>query len=210
MNCRLLLLLPFTLMMIFVQAQNFSPAKDAAALQKKMNETSKKINSIQCNFVQEKNVSMLTEKSVAKGKFYFKRESKVLLDYQTPVKNQIVMNGNKLVLRDGKTTTEMDVNRSRVFKQLNNIIMGSINGSLFSAKDFSVQLFENTTSIKAELKPDLKTMKKFISTVVIVLDKKDFTATRIEMNETSGDNTILTFTNKVVNGNVDDALFDVK
>lgn len=195
---------------VFSYAQNFTAAKDAAALQKKMNEASKKINTIQCSFVQEKNVSMLTEKSIAKGKFYFERESKVLLDYQQPVKNQIVMNGSKLVLKEGKKTTEMDVTRSRIFKQLNSIIVGSINGSLFSSNEFSVQLFENSSSVKAELKPNAKMMKKFISTIVIVLDKKDFTATRIEMNETSGDNTILTFSNKQINGTLDNAMFSVK
>jgi outer membrane lipoprotein-sorting protein len=45
---------------------------------------------------------------------------------------------------------------------------------------------------------------------VLVIDKKDFTAAKIEMNEASGDNTILTFSSKQINAAVDDALFTVK
>ena len=53
-------------------------------------------------------------------------------------------------------------------------------------------------------------LKNFLSTIVLVLDKKDYTASRIEMNETSGDNTILTFTNKTLNTPLADTLFAIK
>ncbi len=210
MNGRLFWVVALLLSATPIWAQSFLLVKDIAALENKLHEASKKTTTIQCSFSQEKNISLLTEKSIAKGKFYFKRESKVMLDYQQPIKNQIVMDGSRLVLKEGKKITEMDVNKSRVFRQLNSIIIGSINGSLFSSKEFSVQLLENSTLVKAELKPTAKMLKKFISSIVILLDKKDFTATRIEMNETSGDNTILTFSNKVINGEVNDSLFAVK
>jgi outer membrane lipoprotein-sorting protein len=159
--------------------------------------------------VQEKAMSMLAEKAVSKGKFYFKREGKVRLEYLQPQKNLVVMNNGKMLLNDGKKTTQMDMHRSKVFQQLNNIIVGSINGDLYSGKEFSVKFFENGTQIKVELKPLSKTLKGFLSTIVVVLDKKDFTAQRIEMNEASGDSTILTFSSKSVNGVVEENLFVV-
>jgi len=191
-------------------AQTFTPAKDEAGLQKAIIAASKKISTIQCDFVQEKNMSMLAEKSVSKGKFYFKRENKVRLDYQQPTKNLVVMNNGKLMMHDGKKLTQMDMNRSKMFQQLNNIIVGSINGNLYSGTDFTVKLYENATQVKVELRPLSKTLKTFLSTIVIILDKKDFTAQRIEMNEPSGDATVLTFSNKVLNGAVDEALFTLK
>ena len=191
-------------------AQSFTAVKDAAALQKKIIEASNKIASIQCDFAQEKNMSMLSEKVISKGKFYFKKESKVRLEYLLPVKNLIVMNSGKMLMKDDKKTSQMDMHRSKVFQQLNNIIVGSINGSLFTGKDFSVSLSESNSLVKVELKPLSKILKNFLSTIVLVMDKKDFTATRIEMNESSGDNTILSFSSKEINGAVDDALFAVK
>ena len=120
------------------------------------------------------------------------------------------MNSGKMLMKDDKKTQQMDMHRSKVFQQLNNIIVGSINGSLFSGKDFTVSLSESNSLVRVELKPVSKILKNFLSTIVLVLDKKDFTATRIEMNETCGDNTILSFSSKEINGLVDDALFAVK
>lgn len=190
-----------------VTAQTFTPAKNEAALQQSIVAASKKISTIQCDFVQEKSMSMLADKAVSKGKFYFKRENKVRLEYLQPNKNLVVMNNGKLMMHDGKKATQMDMNRSKMFQQLNNIIVGSINGNLYSGKDFTVKLFENAGQVKVELSPLSKTLKNFLSTIVIVLDKKDFSAQRIEMNEPSGDSTVLTFSGKALNGAVDEALF---
>ncbi len=193
-----------------LEAQTFTYVKDAAALQKKIIEASNKITSIQSDFTQEKKMSMLTDKAISKGKFYFKKESKVRLEYLVPVKNLIVMNSGKMLMKDDKKTSQMDMHRSKVFQQLNNIIVGSINGSLFNGKDFSVSFSESNNQVRVELKPLSKMLKNFLSTIVLVLDKKDFTAVRIEMNEASGDNTILSFSSKQINEAVDDALFAVK
>ncbi len=193
-----------------LRAQPFMPAKDAAALQKKIIEASTKIATIQCDFTQEKNMSMLSDKAISKGKFYFKKDSRVRLEYLTPVKNLIVMNSGKMLMKDDKKTQQMDMHRSKVFQQLNNIIVGSINGSLFNGKDFMVSLSESNSQVRVELKPLSKMLKNFLSTIVLVMDKKDFTATKIEMNEASGDNTILSFSSKQINAAVDDALFVVK
>ena len=191
-------------------AQTFTPVKDVVAMQKKVTEASQKITTIQCDFTQEKSMSMLTDKVISKGKFYFKRESKVRLEYLLPTKNLIVMNGAKMLMKDEKKTQQMDMHRSKVFQQLNNIIVGSINGNLFSSKDFTVKFFESNSQVNVELKPVSKMMKNFLSTIVLLLDKKDFTATRIEMNETSGDNTILSFSSKEINTTLNEELFTVK
>jgi outer membrane lipoprotein-sorting protein len=193
-----------------LQSQSFTPVKDSSDIQKKVVAATQKINTIQCDFTQEKNMSMLADKAISKGKFYFKKENKVRLEYLQPNKNLIVMNNGKMLIKDDKKTTQTDMHRSRMFQQLNNIIVGSISGSLFNSKDFTVSFSETNTLVKAELKPVSKTLKNFLSTIVLFLDKKDFTAVIIEMNEPSGDNTILNFSSKEINGTVADSLFLVK
>ena len=153
---------------------------------------------------------MLTEKSVSKGKFYFKRNDRIRLDYSQPTKNLIIMSAGKMLIQDGKKSQQMDMHRSKAFQQLNAIIVGSIDGTIFNGKDFLCQFYETHTVVKVELKPLSKMLKNFLSTIVLVLDKKDYTASRIEMNETSGDNTILTFTNKTLNTPLADTLFAIK
>jgi outer membrane lipoprotein-sorting protein len=191
-------------------SQTFTSVKDTAAMRQKMNEAALRTLTIQCDFTQEKNMSMLSDKAVSKGRFYFMKEGKVRLEYMQPTFNLIVMNNGKLLMKDDKKTTVTDVHKNRAFQQLNNIIVGSISGNLFSNKEFTSKFFETTSQIKVELIPVNKTMRNFLSNIVIVMEKKDFTATRIEMNEPSGDNTILTFTSKEINKAIGDTLFAVK
>ena len=200
----------FSVLTHFAFAQSFTPVKDEAALRQRIEAASRNIKTIQCDFTQEKNMSMLADKAVSKGRFYFSRDSKVRLEYLQPVKNLIVMNDGRMMIQNDKKTQQMDMHRNRVFQQLNNIIVGSVNGSLFSGIDFSARFFESKDKVKVELTPLSKTIKNFISTITIVLDAKDFTAQSIVMSENSGDNTILSFSNKQLNGTVDASLFAVK
>lgn len=191
-------------------SQTFSPVKDEAKLRKEIGYASQKIQTIRCEFKQEKTLSMLSEKAISKGKFYFKKDGLVRLEYLTPNKNLLVMNKGKMLMQDDRKTSQVDMHRNRIFRQLNDIIVGSVNGNLFSGNEFISRFFENATSVKIELTPTSKTLKNYLSNIVLVLEKKDFTALRIEMNEPSGDNTILSFSSKELNMALADSLFAVR
>jgi len=205
-----LMLLTALMLMMQLSAQSFLPLKDVGEMQKKVAEASLKTNTIQCDFTQEKTMSMLTEKLLSKGRFYFERNNKVRLEYTSPAPSTIVMNGGKLLVKDSKKTTLTDIHKNRAFQQLNNIIVGSINGNLFSSKDFNSKFYESATQWKVEMVPGNKTMRNFISTIVIVLEKKDCTATRIEMNEPGGDSTVLSFTSKELNKALNSTVFSLQ
>ncbi len=207
---RPILLLLFALVAYTTGAQTFTPVKDVSAVVQKITEASKKINTIQCDIEQQKQVSMLADKAVSKGKFYFKRTNMVRIDYTRPTKNLVVMNAGKMLVQDDKKTSKMDMHRSKMFQQLSNIIIGSIDGSLFTGKDFKVSYAESKTQVQVTLKPVSKTLANYLSTIELVLDKKDYTAVSLQMNEPSGDNTLLLFTNKQLNVAVADDLFIVK
>lgn len=207
---RPILLFLFALVAYTAGAQIFTPVKDVPAVVQKITEASKKINTIQCDIEQQKQVSMLTDKAVSKGKFYFKRTNMVRIDYTKPTKNLVVMNAGKMLVQDDKKTSKMDMHRSKMFQQLSNIIIGSIDGSLFTGKDFKVSYAESKTQVQVTLKPVSKTLANYLSTIELVLDKKDYTAVSLQMNEPSGDNTLLLFTNKQLNVAVADELFVVR
>ena len=210
MKLRHLLSPLFILIACTAFAQTFTPVKDVPAVVQKITEASKKINTIQCDIEQQKQVAMLTDKAISKGKFYFKRTNMVRIDYTKPTKNLVVMNAGKMMVQDDKKTSKMDMHRSKMFQQLSNIIIGSIDGSLFTGKDFKVSYAESKTQVQVTLKPVSKTLANYLSTIELVLDKKDYTAVSLQMNEPSGDNTLLLFTNKQLNVAVADELFVVK
>lgn len=75
--------------------------------------------------------------------------------------------------------------------------------------DFQARVFENTGSFLIEFQPTVKNLKELYKNINIVVDKKDFTATVVEMIEVSGDKTIIRFQNKVLNAPIPDSVFNI-
>ena len=190
-------------------AQSFAPVSDPAAIQKKIADVSHTTNSIKSDFVQEKNLSMISEKVVSKGLFYFKKNNKVRLEYTKPFKYLMVINNGKILFKDDEKSTQMDMHKSKMFQEVNNIIINCVQGTVFSGNEFHVTISESATQVLLDMQPASKNLKEFFKNILVLLDKRDYTALKITMNEVSGDNTIINFTNKEINGSIDDGLFAV-
>ena len=209
MKHRMVYFLLFMCTAFTAMAQSFAPVKDEAGTRKKIADIGKNSISIKADFVQEKNLAMLSEKITSKGTFYFKKDNKVRLEYHQPFKYLLVINDGKILIKDDAKSTEMDMHKNKIFQQVNNIIISCVNGSAIGSTDFDVKMLENTSQLKLEMKPVAKGLKDFFSSISIIIDKKDYSVIRIEMNELSGDNTTINFSNKELNGNLDDKLFSV-
>jgi outer membrane lipoprotein-sorting protein len=70
-------------------------------------------------------------------------------------------------------------------------------------------VFENKNSSLIELTPITKGLKDLFKTITVIADKKDFSVTSILMQELSGDNTLIRFTNKELNAAIADNLFTI-
>lgn len=199
----------FSILVIASQAQTFAAVKDEAALRQKIAASAKATKSIKADFVQEKNVSMLAEKLISKGIFAFRQNNQVRLEYQQPFQYLMVINNGKITIRDEAKTTEMDMHKSKMFQQINNIIVQCVQGNVVNSTDFKVQLSESANQIKMEMTPLNKNLKDFFNSIVVLLEKKDFSVAKMIMNEKSGDFTSILFKNKELNATLPDNWFVV-
>jgi outer membrane lipoprotein-sorting protein len=88
--------------------------------------------------------------------------------------------------------------------------MGCVQGNLFNdEKKFISSYFENNRYYLIKLKPLESTLKDYISEIKISFDKNDLSVTRFEMNEPSGDYTIIEFSGKKENAIIPDEKFFV-
>jgi outer membrane lipoprotein-sorting protein len=55
--------------------------------------------------------------------------------------------------------------------------------------------------------PTSKALREYFQTIVLVVDKANYSANSIEMNEPSGDKTTIWFTDKKLNTQVSDEMF---
>jgi len=191
----------------FAQYDGYHAVSDMASFRTEFKTKTSGILSIQSSFVQEKVLTALTEKITSTGKFYFKRSNKVRIEYLKPFVYLMVMNGDKMLVKDDQSENRINVKSSKMFQQVNRIMIDCVQGTILDSRDFSTRVFENENTYLLEMQPISKVLKEFFQTIVLLVDKKDYSANSIEMNEPSGDTTTIQFTDKKLNAQISDEVF---
>ena len=121
----------------------------------------------------------------------------------------MILNNGKIFIKDGQKENKISANSNKVFQQVNRILLDCVSGNMLENTDFQSAVYENTGTFLVELKPQTKNLKELYKNINIVIDKKDFTATTIEMDELSGDKTVIRFQNKKINAQIPDSVFNI-
>lgn len=188
-------------------AQSFRPVADVSAFKREFAAQSVKVRTITSDFRQEKELVALTEKIVSTGKFWFKRDNKVRISYEKPFIYLLVINGDRMVVKDDQNESKVNVKSNKLFQQVNQVMLGCIQGTILESADFTSAIYESGTHYRVELVPVARSLKQFFKTIVLIIDRKDYTVSTLEMNEQGGDRTLLLFNNKIVNQPVNDQVF---
>ena len=189
------------------QYPGFKPGGDLAEFKKTFSSESARVMTITSDFTQEKNLSALTEKITSTGKFWFKRNNRVRIEYLKPFSYLMIMNADKIHVRDNQKENTINVKSNKVFQQVNRIMIDCVQGTILESKDFSTKVFEDEKIYLLEMTPIAKNLRDFFQTIVLRVDKRDYSVNAIEMNEPGGDQTIISFQNKKLNEQVADAVF---
>ncbi len=192
------------------QYAGYTPVTDLVKFKTAFAAVALKTTSIKSDFAQDKNLSMLSEKITSKGNFWFKKDSRVRMEYTQPFKYLMILNKDKVYVKDGSKESKVSTKSNKMFQQINKIMIDCMQGTMLDNTDFKTRVFENKTAALVELTPVSKGMKEMFKSINVVVDKKDFSVTSIQMLELSGDNTIMRFTNKELNAAIADNLFDIK
>jgi outer membrane lipoprotein-sorting protein len=165
--------------------------------------------SIQSEFKQEKTLSMLSENINSTGKFWYCKNDKLRMEYVRPYAYLMILNGGKIFIKEGQKENKVSASSNKVFQQVNRILIDCVAGSMLENPDFQSRIFENNGFFLVELKPAAKNLNELYKNINIVIDKKDYTASAIEMFELSGDKTIIRFQNKELNAHIPDTVFNI-
>ncbi|SHM11557.1 Outer membrane lipoprotein-sorting protein [Chitinophaga jiangningensis] len=205
----LILLCALTTLQLQAQ-QGFKAVADLAPLKQQFAKAAQATQSIQCDFVQEKNLSMLSDKITSKGKFWFKKDNKVRMEYTQPSYYLLVINGKDIKIRDSQKENKVSGKSNKLFEQINKITVDCVRGTVLDNADFTTKAFENAQYYKLEMVPANKALKEYFSKITLLVDKADYGVSKITMAEQSGDDTTISFLHKQLNANIPDALFSAK
>jgi len=191
----------------YAQYPGYTSVNDIGVFKKQFAAESGKVMSITCDFSQEKTLTALAEKITSVGKFWFRRSNKLRLEYTKPFIYLIIMNGDKMLVRDNQKENRINVKSSKLFQQVNRIMIDCVQGNILDSKDFTTRVFESGTTFLLEMTPVSKTLHEFFQTIVLTVDRKDYSAKSIAMNEPMGDITLIKFEHKKLNEPIPDTVF---
>ncbi len=192
------------------QDASFKPMKDTEAFTEKFNQTTKTLTSTRSDFVQEKHLSFMEDNIVSKGTFRYKKDNKVRLEYTTPFQYLMVLNEGKMYIRDGSKVNKFDTRSNKLFRQINDMLINTLNGNVLGSKEYAISYYENAAAYRMELKPTEKTVQEFMQKIDIYIDKQKLYVSKVEITEQSGDYTLMSFLNVQQNTAIKDEEFVVK
>jgi len=185
---------------VFAQEKGFNKVQDIEKVKSELSKLTDNTTTIQSSFIQEKHLSFLTENIISKGEFYFKSPNKLRWEYSEPFNYIIVITDKNILIKDDDKISSFDSESNKMFSEINNMMIGTIQGSLFTDNDrFNVEYFENSEQYLLELDPKLPEMKSMLKTIKIFIDKSDISVAKIKMIESSDDYTSIDFKNRKLN-----------
>jgi outer membrane lipoprotein-sorting protein len=207
----LLIFVAFLLICSNILAQNdFTAIVSAEKFKEELKTASAQLTGIESNFSQTKYIGLLSEKIVSSGKFYYKKPDKICMDYSAPVKYLMVINGNKIKINSDGKSNVYDLSSNKMMSQTNVLLSACITGNLEKlSSDYDLSFKENKTLYWVRILPQ-GSIKSYMQSIDMYLDKTDFSVHQLKIAEASGDYTEYTFTGKKKNPAIPDAKFSIK
>ncbi|GHT01300.1 hypothetical protein AGMMS49525_01640 [Bacteroidia bacterium] len=198
---------------INVNAQKLVPAtsEQKQLMLERITASSANMQSLICNFEQVKELSILNEKMISKGKMYYRSDNCLRWEYTSPYIYTFVLNDKKIMMQaeSGKKNV-IDIKSSRFFQEIVKVMMNGINGTgLKDIKSFTVNYYWSENQWRVNLIPLQKEMKKMFSTIKLTFNVNDYTVDNVEMDEPNGDTTTILLTGKQFNKTIENAKFTV-
>lgn len=192
------------------EQQDFIPMKDIPRFKKGIQEMATATSSINASFKQEKYLSILSNEIDSEGIILFKKPNLLRWEYKTPFEYIIVLNGKEIIVKDQGNVNAFDIGGSQAFKEINTLIINSVQGNVLDEEQFAIDYYEGEALYLTKMIPKEEKMKQFLQGIDIYFDKENFSVSKVKLIEPEGDYTLITFFNKKMNDNIPDENFHIR
>lgn len=176
----------------------------------KMDQSSKALRSLQCDFIQSKRMKILSKEMQSKGILYFKKPDKIRWQYTSPYDYTFIMNGDKVQIKSAKSTKNIDVQGNKIFRQITTIILNTVTGAgIMNSADFNVELYKSGDIYFAKMLPKKKEVKQVYSSIEVYFNSALTMVETIKMIEKSGEYTTVKLVAPKLNATINESVFKV-
>lgn len=192
-----------------VKAQNsdYKPVSNRSEAEQQLLEASSKLQTIHCDFVQKKHLEYLSAVIESNGEFWFEKPGRLRWEYTEPFKYIVLIDNGVFTVVDEEKTSHFDLKKNAAFRELNDIISSSVDGTLIESDKFNVDILENKDYFLVQLDPKNDQMKGVLSKIELYFSKRDLNVEKTRMIESEEDYTEIIFKNRQYNVKVGDEVF---
>ena len=186
-------------------------AQSDVQIKARINKVARDMRTMQCDFVQTKILRMLNDKMVSTGRMYYKQGGLLRWEYTRPYSYVFIVNGNQVAVRNAKRNDVIDVNKSKMFKEIARIMMNSVVGKCINdSRDFKTSISTTSAEWIATLVPQKRGMRSMFQKIVLHFNRSRSMVSQVDMFEKNGDRTIIVLKNVEVNKNISSGVFSVR
>lgn len=197
----------FGLLLSSVAQEKSMSKSEIQTFKENVKASAKSITTIKSDFTQYKHLDILSNDIETNGHMVFKSPNLVKWQYTKPFSYSVIFKGDQLLINDDGTKSNVDIGSSKLFKNLNELIISSIKGDMFIENDFNISYLKSNTYYKATFIPKEKAILNYIAQFELLFDKTNAQVFEVKMIEPSQDYTRIVFKNRVLNTPVSNAVF---
>jgi outer membrane lipoprotein carrier protein len=180
-------------------------------IRQKISQVASSIKTMQCDFIQTKHLKMLNDDMVSKGRMYYQQGNRLRWEYTSPYIYIFIINNDKVLLKNNQRNDVIDVNKSKLFKEIARMMMNSVVGScLTDEKSFKSSISVSAGEWVATLLPHRKDMKQMFQKIVLHFSQKQAMVTQVELIEKNGDATIIDLKHIRTNETISTDMFTIR
>lgn len=197
----------FGLLLSSVAQEKSMSKSEIQTFKENVKASAKSITTIKSDFTQYKHLDILSNDIETNGHMVFKSPNLVKWQYTKPFSYSVIFKEDQLLINDDGIKSNVDIGSSKLFKNLNELIISSIKGDMFIESDFNISYLKSNTYYKATFIPKEKAILNYIAQFELLFDKTNAQVFEVKMIEPSQDYTRIVFKNRVLNTPVSNAVF---
>ncbi len=204
---RQLMALFFFIIFIFFPFADSCRADELAAFLKKVEEKAVTVTSFSCAFKQERHLSIFSKPVLFYGNLTIVRPDRLRWEFNKPLGSVLVLDGSQGLRCSGNSKPQkFDITGNPVMRIVFRQLWAWMNGEYSRMREaYDISLLSDKTGIV--LHPLEKAMASVVSTIIILFDSTTLQPVNVEIHESSGDKTLLQFSDYILNPSVNRALF---
>lgn len=171
------------------------------------------VKTVQTDFVQEKDLSIFQKKIILKGRIYLEKPYKIAWYVEEPIKYKILIT-DKIVRQWDEDTNEINeilISSNSIFKNIIDQLTIWFSGQYISMLEkYDINIKNQQPYILEFIPREMSILKKTIKSITVVFREDARYLKQIEFREISGDTTVITLENTLLNAPLDDSYFRIE